>query len=405
MNKINKMLFFCFCVFIPFENTQLSAIGGVLTASPAIIFLFLGLLGCLLSIKKVNTKFFILFIILHILSMGYLLYWPMIFPTLDMGFIFDRGVRFFAIIMFYFGAIYYSMRQSEALLIMGGKAISIVILFSLLCNIFFPSLIYNPSFLHANEYFSINRFRGFAFESSSFGFQIICAVFIIAIVYKLNLVFTVLTATALGILSTSKGAVVVLLLSLVIVFLLIKRIAIIYKLILIILSLIIGSFIVKTFLLSSFVGDIENYTSVATRLTVFLLGFKTLISYPLGVSYFGFLPYFYENGKDIMYFIQQHSPFLLIFSEVDEYFQIGAFKSIGTKSTILDLVVFFGWFFVIGLSIFVKKIFSQLRKKGNYILLILSVFTLLANIFFISSLTLYLTPFLIGFITKLSQQE
>jgi hypothetical protein len=405
MNKINNMLFLCFCIFIPFENTQLSAIGGVLTASPAIIFLFLGLFGCLLSIKTVNTRFFTFLIILHILSIGYLIYWSAIFPTLDMGFIFDRGVRFFTIIVIYFGAIYYSMHQTKALLTRGGKAISMVILFSLLCNILFPSLIYNPSFLHANEYFSINRFRGFAFESSSFGFQIICAVFIIAIVYKLNLVFTLLTAAALGILSTSKGAVAVLLLSLVIVFLLMKHIAIIYKLVLIILSLIIGYFVVKEFLLSSFMGDIENYTSVATRLTVFLLGFKTLVYYPFGVSYFGFLPYFYENGKDMMYFIQQHSPFPLIFSEVEEYFQIGAFKSIGTKSTILDLVVFFGWFFVIGFGVFVKNIFTQLRNKGNYILLILSVFILLANIFFISSLTLYLTPFLIGFVTKLSQEE
>lgn len=405
MNKINNMLFLCFCMFIPFENTQLSAIGGVLTASPAIIFLILGLLGCLFSIRKANTKFFILQVMLHILSIVYLIYWSVIFPTLDMSFIFDRGMRFFTIIVIYFGAIYYSKRQSKALLITAGKTISMVILFSLLCNILFPSLIYNPSFLHANEYFSVNRFRGFAFESSSFGFQIICAVFIIAIIYKINLIFTILVALGLGVLSTSKGATVVLLLSLFIIFLLMKNIPIIYKFILIFFSSIIGYFVVKEFLLSSFMGDIENYTSVATRLTVFLLGFKALLYYPFGVSYFGFLPYFYENGKDIMYFIHQHSPFPLIFSEVEEYFQIGAFKSIGTKSTILDLVVFFGWPFVISLCLFIKKIFTQLRNNSNYTLLILSMFTLLANIFFISSLTLYLTPFLIGFVIKLSQED
>lgn len=405
MINIKNIIFLFFCFFIPFEDTQLSSFGGVLTASPSIIFLVLGSMCCFFTLKLVSIRLLLLMLLVNIISLGYFFYWIHIFPTIDVNFIFERGIRFFIIIAIYFCAIYYSLNQPKELIICGGKIISFVIILSLLCQFLFPSLIYGTNFLHSSEYISIDRMRGFAFEASSFGYQIICAVFILSIIYRVNLLFTIFIACLLSIISTSKGAIFILLLSVLAVFLIIKNVHFIYKLILIILGLILTYFIVNEFLLSSFMSDIENYTSVATRLTVFLLGIKTLIYYPMGVGYFGFLPLFYAHGNEIIMLINKNSPVPLIFTEVESYFQLGTFKSVGTKSTILDLIIFFGWLFVIPFFIFCKKIFINLRRENNYKVMILSIFVLLSNLFYISSLTLYLTPFLIGFILCISRKK
>lgn len=399
MSKINNFIFFCFCLFIPFENTQLSFVGGVLTASPSFFFLLIGLiLTVIIKTPKIHRTTLVCIIISLLVSFGYFFYWVSIYPTLD-DYIFDRGIRFFVIISFYFGAIYYSMHQSKTMMIIGAKTIAFVIFLSLILQFLMPSLFYTENIFHFDEYNEF-RMRGFAFEASSFGYQIICATLLLSCINNnINLFLSICLSISLGIITSSKGAIIVILLSLLIVFLLMKKINILFKFILFVICSILSVIIFNLLLLGSFLDDIEYFTSVATRTTVFLLGLKSLIYYPLGVGFFGFFTVFYLHGPELVLTIKQISPFPLNFEEVETYFQVGNYKSVGTKSTIIDLIIFFGWLFLIPFYRFISKNIKILISYEKYTLLLLGLFVLLSNLFFISSLTLYLTPFLIGFIT------
>ncbi|HBZ2344043.1 TPA: hypothetical protein MHK29_27320, partial [Klebsiella pneumoniae] len=97
MHNIIRLLFrnpffFLFCLFIPFDNTSLQSIGGIMTASPSALILLPGLFVSILSKGlKVNKNILLCFFGVLLISFLYYFYWVFYFPELDPIFILDRG--------------------------------------------------------------------------------------------------------------------------------------------------------------------------------------------------------------------------------------------------------------------------------------------------------------------------
>ncbi|MDH8233517.1 hypothetical protein QIG33_27775, partial [Klebsiella pneumoniae] len=80
-----------------------------------------------------------------LISFLYYFYWVFYFPELDPIFILDRGSRYFLLYVFYFLALYYSLRQNIKDIRAGAALIIIVVIFSVLLNYLDPAIINNKS--------------------------------------------------------------------------------------------------------------------------------------------------------------------------------------------------------------------------------------------------------------------
>ena len=93
--------------------------------------------------------------------------------------------------------------------------------------------------------------------------------------------------------------------------------------------------------LPEIMADIEMFSSVATRTTLFVLGLFGGIINPLGWGYYGYYGVFQEFGPFI-YSLTISKSFIL-----DEFIEtITYLISVSTKSSFLDLFILYGWGFI-----------------------------------------------------------
>jgi hypothetical protein len=281
-------------------------------------------------------------------------------------------------------------------MVSGAKLIIFVIFISVIVNYLFPSLINNPSVIQANSFPSTLRLRGFSVEASLFGFQIVCASVLIGIIYNIKLPFIVIATLMLAIITTSKGAALSFLIC-VCAFYATKG-NILFRVVLSIFSVLVSLLIFNFYILPSLTNDIESYNSVATRLTMFVTGLKVFIYNPLGVGYYGYIPAIYYYTPDVISWIGRLFP-VLNFSEVQSYTIIGEYKSVGTKSMFIDCLMYFGLLFLVPFLAYVKKLSKEFLLNNDRASFILLLFVVLSNLFFISYIGSYLTPFLLGFLS------
>ncbi|EHP5200940.1 hypothetical protein KO979_004839, partial [Escherichia coli] len=168
---LEKPLFFLFCLFIPFDNTPLSNFGGIMTASPSALILLPGLFISFMAKGNVvfNKKITFIYLLTLLISFLYFFYWANYFKGLSLGFIFERGNKFFLLYMFYLLSIVYCMMQKYEDMVAGAKIIIFIVFLSVVVNFLFPSIINNPSIIQANAFPSTLRLRGFSVEASLFG--------------------------------------------------------------------------------------------------------------------------------------------------------------------------------------------------------------------------------------------
>ena len=147
MHNIFRLLFrnpffFLFCFFIPFDNTSLQNIGGIMTASPSALILLPGIFITILKKGlKANKNILLCFFGVLLVSFVYYFYWVFYFSELDPVFILDRGSRYFLLYVFYFLALYYSLQQSVNDIRAGAFLIIVVVFLSVLLNFVFNSSI------------------------------------------------------------------------------------------------------------------------------------------------------------------------------------------------------------------------------------------------------------------------
>lgn len=277
-------------------------------------------------------------------------------------------------------------------LLTGSKILLLLSILSLIINVINPVFISESSFIHHNSIESIDRFRGFTPEASTFGFQIvICALLGGVAIKRLN-VFFLIVAFVLAVLSTSKGAAITLLISLFIVSLSYQ--SRIKALLLASIFSVTSYFIFIYFIFPNIYIDVQKFTSIATRSTMIFTSISSLLHYPFGVGFCGYLPVVYEQGPDAIKFISAMMPVKLNYSEVSQYFFVGNFESVGTKSFVFDMVIYFGLMFIIPFLLLTWKVYKTFIKFNEYLYAILFVFFVFSLTFYISSFSCYLIPFL-----------
>lgn len=90
-------------------------------------------------------------------------------------------------------------------------------------------------------------------------------------------------------------------------------------------------------------NDIEQFSSTATRVTLFLTGFAATLANPLGWGYYGFYGAIQTFGGWALTWIGDRFPLLLVFEARDI---IEELNNVSTKSTPLDFMMTFGWVYV-----------------------------------------------------------
>ncbi|MDT9826925.1 hypothetical protein [Klebsiella pneumoniae] len=401
---LEKPLFFLFCLFIPFDNTPLSNFGGIMTASPSALILLPGLFISFMAKGNVvfNKKIMFIYLLTLLISFLYFFYWANYFKGLSLGFIFERGNKFFLLYMFYLLSIVYCMMQKYEDMVAGAKLIIFIVFLSVIVNFLFPSIINNPSIIQANAFPSTLRLRGFSVEASLFGFQIVCAAVLIGIIYNIKLPILVVATLMFAIITTSKGAALSFLICVCCYYA--TRGYLIFRIFLSILSALVSFVIFKLYILPSLTNDIESYNSVATRLTMFVSGLTVFLYNPFGVGYYGYIPSIYAFTPDVISRIGSIFP-ILNFSEVQTYTIIGEYKAVGTKSMIIDCIMFFGLLFIIPFIFYIKRLSGYFLSSNDRASFILLLFVVLSNLFFIAYIGSYMTPFMLSFLTLRYRQN
>ncbi|MDO6407404.1 hypothetical protein [Pantoea phytobeneficialis] len=391
---VKNPIFVLFCFFIPFDNTSLQNIGGIMTASPSSLLLIPGLAVSSLKYGLKIRKEILIFVLLTMsVSTLYFFYWSNLFDSLSSLFVLDRGSRYIALFGYYFLSYLYCSLHPYSDLVAASKVIILVILLSIILNYADPNLINHQGLLQFNDFISPDRLRGFALEASVFGFQIVCMVLLIAMIYNLKLHWVLLLTITLAILTTSKGAALSFLICMCLYFS--ANGNVIFRIVLTIFCVTASYIMFKMFFLVALATDIDNYSSVATRTTMFITGLKILLYNPLGVGYFGYIPAIYDFTPGVIMWMKKIIPYLN-YDEVATYTRLGEYKAIGTKSLFIDCVIMYGFIFLVPFFTITRKVLLIFSKNKDKYAYMLTLYVIIANLFFISHIGDYITSFCIA---------
>jgi len=397
--KLLNSIFILFCIAVPFENTALSQIGGVFTSCLAFVFMPLFLLYAALSPRDIR-KYEVAFLVLFSLFLGYSLVISLLYVEMNYLFVLDRGVRFFLINIALILVFLICMRYEWETISNGVKAIFAVVVMSYVLNIVARDFISNSSFLNYSTALSPHRLRGFTLEASTFGFQVIVSFLMLAIVMKRwrKIIFSSLLFVLLFI--SSKGAILGLIAACMLAWFLLYPVKLPTKILIGGVGVLVLSFILPIVFDTMFGVDIEKYNSVATRSTAVLTSLFSLVNYPLGAGFFGFLPSFYANGFEALSFMDRLFPNQLQFSEFVLYLKFGTVVGVSTKSFFFDGVIFGGLIFVL---LYVYTFMSLIRRcifLKDFFMLTLVIYLLIASVGYLTFETRYIAFFAFAFLLK-----
>lgn len=385
-------LFFLFCLLMLFEDTIFNSLGGALTSNAAFFLMPLVFSVELVVLRKRWSADFLR------VCFGVTLFSLVImafFYSYELVFLLNRGGRQLILFFVFIFVFFYCKSIGLEKLSAGAKILFLVSFFALITNFLFPAYLSSQSIFHSAEYISSARLRGFSSEASNFGFQIVVCTLLLGVINrKYDFIFFIL-AIIFSFLSSSKGSLITLILAFSLVFLS-GRISV-KVLCVFFLVLFGGGFLLINYVLPTIYMDMEEYTSIATRSTMILVAIYSMYSHPVGGGFFGYLPVIYEAGPKIVQFLSSVFPIPLNFSEVNDYFVVGAFDSVGTKSLVFDLVITFGWLFAIPFFYFVFKVTRAFVKAKEKMCAILFVFVVISLSTYISNYSCYLIPYVFSF--------
>ncbi|MBA5763776.1 hypothetical protein H2O73_15535 [Vibrio sp. 404] len=395
---MQRGLFLLFCFMIPFENTALASIGGVFTAPLGITLIPLLALQVVLSyqrLSKVEIGAIKLLFGFFVYSFAVL---ALFYGDYNKVFLLDRGLRFILLFIPLIVVFLTVMRHDEKLVYQGVMVMASVIIMSFVLNLVARGFINSPSFLHQNYALSPHRMRGFTLEASTFGFQYVLVLLMVAAIYRIHLLLLAPLIVVSIILITSKGTLISFFITLLITFVVFSRINLFHKMLASIILIGFSTAFLYVFLGDSIINDVERYSSIATRGTAVMTAIMSLLHNPLGGGFFGYLPSMYEYGVVAMEFMDSLAPRLFNFAEFAGYLVVGETKSVSTKSFFFDWTIFGGVFFVYFYFKFVGRLFGFfIRNRMPYDFAIL-LFLSLATTFFMSIEVRYIAPFALGFL-------
>ncbi|MGF1908725.1 hypothetical protein L4C38_04670 [Vibrio kasasachensis] len=395
---MQRGLFLLFCFMIPFENTALASIGGVFTAPLGITLIPLIALQIVFSYKQLSKiEFGTIKLLFGFFAYSFVLL-ALFYSDYNKVFLLDRGLRFALLFIPLVIVFLTVMRHDEKLVYQGVMIMATVIVMSFALNLVARGFINSPSFIHHNFAMSPHRMRGFTLEASTFGFQYVLILLMVAAIYRINLLLLAPLIVASVVLITSKGTLISFFITLLVTFVIFNRINLFHKLLASVILVGFSTIFLYLFLGDSIINDVERYSSIATRGTAVMTAIMSLIHNPIGGGFFGYLPSMYEYGAVAMEFMDGLAPRLFNFTEFAAYLVVGETKSVSTKSFFFDWTIFGGVFFVYFYCKYVGRLlmfFIKNRMPYDFAIL---MFLSLATTFFMSIEVRYIAPFALGFL-------
>ena len=159
-----------------------------------------------------------------------------------------------------------------------------------------------------------------------------------------------------------------------------------------------GWYIFSSGITQMYSSDLREYTSIATRSTLFITVILVMFRYPLGVGFSGYLPAIVNTIPDAIRYLANNLPIPLNFEEVQGYVWALSDQNITTKVFLGDGVVWFGIPFVYIFIKFAFKIIMGLRETRNWFLLFGAVAVFLALSTYAIGIGVYSVSIFLGYV-------
>lgn len=290
-----------------------------------------------------------------------------------------KGYMYFFIILLFVIVIYnLIIRLDLKRILLPFQVTFLILFFSGLFETINPSL-FNKIF-HNDMY---NRMRLFTSESSFTG-TIIIIYGMLGIYYCLNyskkmILIDLFMLLFFIIMSGSKGLGITLVISGVICSL-ISKIKFKYKFIILFIILFMG-ILIMPYIIQELKNDINNYTSVSTRVYSILIAILIIFKYPFGVGNFMYLTIYPIELQKYLYILTNRG---LNISEISSYIYATDDTAIAAKSALFQYGMYWGIIGTIFFLIFIRKMYRILNFSNDknkfiliytFIFIVVSIFT------------------------------
>lgn len=230
--------------------------------------------------------------------------------------------------------------------------------------------------------YSINlseRYTGFTSEASFFSFTtVILGLLSVYYIKKKILKKIILLLTIyLLILGGSKGALICIFISSIIFVMIYNRFSLSKKLIILLIVMLISSLGFYYLILDSFIGDLEEYTSFATRASSILSSIIIIYNYPFGTGFGVFLPVYKEYLYTSFDILNNIIPYVsLSYLELSDWMSSNSGANMTIKSIIFQYLAYFGVPFIFMFFKYVLSIVKKLLYIKEYFLIFIFLFVL-----------------------------
>lgn len=378
LSKIQYLFFILFILCIPFQDfglqgTFLGFFGINLSNIPLVVLIFISVIEILLG-KKYNKKDFIFYISLLIYIIGYSLCMLLIY--INDSYVDVYIYKIFSnviILIFWLSAYIYTKKYVNKI----GKYIVsaniIHIIGWILCDILKLDL---GKIIHYSRLVEYNRFSGFTGEASWFCFTAVL-LGLLSIYYVKNKILRLVFCTLIivfVIFGGSKGTLICMLLTFFFYIILNKKYNNIMKIIML-LGIILISFLgVYYILLNSFILDLEESTSFASRASSIISVFYILKDYPLGTGLGIFLPVFSIAIIKAFDLLNEYIPLIILnFEEIGEWLNNKDGINATVKNIVFQFVAYFGIPFLVVFIYYVRYIIKNIILYDKYLWLFIFI--------------------------------
>lgn len=404
MRKPGVIFLLIFCLLSVFEDSVFTRFGGVFSANAAFVMVPV-LVGAWLIFDRRIFKYeavvifcVFLYVLLSLLMLAFI-------SGYDLRFLFDRGLRLMLVSFMPIFLVLYFARYSLSELVAVLPSVALLIAFSYVLNVLSPEFMAGTGMVHYTPALSPDRMRGFTLEASHFGFQFSCVFLLMARVYKKYALMILSLLFLMVLYSSSKGALVGLLVAGFSACLIFFKVPIATYVLSVLGFSFFGYFFLGDFLYSVFSSDIEQYTSVATRLAVMFTSLISVIYHPLGSGYFGFMPAIYEYGPYAASFMDSIGLGYLNLAEFYLYLQAGVAEGVSTKSFFFDMLVFYGVPFFVLFFYGAYRIFIPMFLARDILLVMFFVYFFVAIFSYVTVESKYLAAYCFVLLVKLSRES
>jgi hypothetical protein len=355
--EYRQKLFYLFLLLSVFQNTILVEYLNYLGLSVSFLFSFLLILSSIFFKNGFHHAWdlekYLFFAVAIVTLVGFAVYWNT-YTYSEYGY--SKGVKLLILNLLFWLPFYIRIKLSRRIVEF------ILVVMVIICFLGFMigdvlgmtnPLMYLPS--------HDGRPRGFSVETSYYGATLACLALCILAIFRGVLKCVAIIPIGLMVLSTSKGALFFVLLSMLFSSLILYRINRIGYLILFLAISVLAMILYLVFEALLPAVYVEGGTTFSTRFVVWYLAIESLISNLFGVSYAGYLYEFQKNIADAINFVRD-IPVLgedTNLYEVVTYISTDLSSNIGTKSFLMDNVISYG---VIAIALYVAVFFKMYNK-------------------------------------------